>query len=577
MKRVHSVEAIAPPSSVPKGGTDPRRHDLDALRAAAMVLGIVYHAALSFGVGPGWMVQDVRQSGAFYVFQAWVHGFRMPLFFVVSGFFTAMLWRKRGLKALLWNRFLRIFVPCIAGLFVIAPAVMWLSDNAVRSAVHPSAPPPESTEPTNLWSAVLAGDAGVAARLLSTGADPNAQQPGIGATPLTLAALLNRTNLASELLSHGGAPNARNADGGTPLHAAAFLGRSAIVELLLRSGANPQAKNNVGQTPVEVAGIDWDTTQVIARTLSIHVEREAVEKGRAEILQMLPTRTSSPATPETLGATWSGIWRVLRHQNVFILVWFLWFLCWMIACFAVFALTAGRWGWTVPQAWLTRAPRNLLFLVPVTALPQWFMSWGLGEFGPDTCMTIIPAPHVLAYYALFFAFGIFYFDSKDPRGLLGRRWRLSLPCAVLLIFPLALEFSTGFFGWRDRLLPARWHHGTAVVLEAVFAWMTTFGFMGFFRSLLTRENKAIRYLSDSAYWLYLSHLPLVILAQTWVRYWQWPALAKCFLITTSVTVFLLLIYQVGVRHTWLGWLLNGTRRRGETPRRQPPSPSGIAT
>ena len=34
-----------------------RRHDLDALRAFAMLLGIGYHAALSFG-GTPWLVTD---------------------------------------------------------------------------------------------------------------------------------------------------------------------------------------------------------------------------------------------------------------------------------------------------------------------------------------------------------------------------------------------------------------------------------------------------------------------------------------------------------------------------------------
>ena len=59
---------------------------MDALRAAAMLLGIVYHAALSFSLGEGWLVQDPKQSRALYVFQAFVHGFRMQLFMLLSGF-----------------------------------------------------------------------------------------------------------------------------------------------------------------------------------------------------------------------------------------------------------------------------------------------------------------------------------------------------------------------------------------------------------------------------------------------------------------------------------------------------------
>ena len=61
-----------------------RRHDLDALRAIAMLLGIAYHVALSFALGFPWMVNDVSQSKSAYVFQAFVHGFRMQLFMLVS-------------------------------------------------------------------------------------------------------------------------------------------------------------------------------------------------------------------------------------------------------------------------------------------------------------------------------------------------------------------------------------------------------------------------------------------------------------------------------------------------------------
>ena len=50
--------------------------------------------------------------------------------------------------------------------------------------------------------------------------------------------------------------------------------------------------------------------------------------------------------------------------------------------------------------------------------------------------------------------------------------------------------------------------------------------LGMFRSLLTRDNRTIRYVSDSAYWLYLAHLPLVLGTQVIVRDWPLPALVK---------------------------------------------------
>ena len=78
-----------------------------------MMLGIIYHGALSLALGFPWFVQDPSANGAMYVFQSWVHGFRMPLFFIISGFFTAMLWKKRGAGALVSHRFRRVFLPCL--------------------------------------------------------------------------------------------------------------------------------------------------------------------------------------------------------------------------------------------------------------------------------------------------------------------------------------------------------------------------------------------------------------------------------------------------------------------------------
>ena len=95
----------------------------------------------------------------------------------------------------------------------------------------------------------------------------------------------------------------------------------------------------------------------------------------------------------------------------------------------------------------------------------------------------------------------------------------------------------------------------------------TFGLMGLFHRVCPVESPTMRYLSDSAYWLYLAHLPLIIAAQYAVRDWPLPALAKFVLIVAVVTSFLLWTYQALVRHTWLGRFLNGPRVR--------PEPTGV--
>ena len=50
----------------------------------------------------------------------------MPLFFLVSGFFTAMMWKKRGMEGLVRQRLLRIGVPLLAGMLIFYPAMIAL-------------------------------------------------------------------------------------------------------------------------------------------------------------------------------------------------------------------------------------------------------------------------------------------------------------------------------------------------------------------------------------------------------------------------------------------------------------------
>jgi len=113
-----------------------RFHDLDALRAFAMMLGVLLHAALFLLPDPR-PDNDVPSWPAFHPYAydtpplanpysyllLLIHGFRMPLFFMLSGFFTAMLWRKRGPRALAAHRLKRIAVPLGMAMFTVVPTV----------------------------------------------------------------------------------------------------------------------------------------------------------------------------------------------------------------------------------------------------------------------------------------------------------------------------------------------------------------------------------------------------------------------------------------------------------------------
>ena len=189
------------------------------------------------------------------------------------------------------------------------------------------------------------------------------------------------------------------------------------------------------------------------------------------------------------------------------------------------------------------------------------MGWEGGAFGPDTAMGLVPMPHVFAYYLIFFAFGVLYYESKDEVGQLGRHWRWSLSVSLLVLLPLGVEFATGYLGFRSRLLADRHFHAATVLFQGLYAWGMSVGCIGAFRAWVQGEKPWVRYLSDSAYWLYLGHLPLVIWAQGAIVGWPIPGWLKCLIISLGVIGLLLVVYEWGVRYTWVGALLNGRKHR----------------
>ena len=91
----------------------PRFHYIDNLRSLALLLGIVFHAALAYGpyFSNIWFVADPNSHVGFNYFALWSHLFRMPLFFLIAGFCAALLIEKRGSKAFISNRLKRVLLP----------------------------------------------------------------------------------------------------------------------------------------------------------------------------------------------------------------------------------------------------------------------------------------------------------------------------------------------------------------------------------------------------------------------------------------------------------------------------------
>ena len=303
-----------------------------------MLLGIGLHAAIPFvpwrgeGDTSGWLLD---------VFVAFVHGFRMPLFFLISGFFTAMLWRRRGLRSLIRHRLRRVGLPLLVGCFTIIPAV---------------------------WIGVIAG--------------------------LVISGEMSLDDL----------------EGGE--------GVGAYEERLeedLQAGNDGAGEAGLG-----------------------------TERGAADATD---TKTDADAT----AAEQKAGEEKEEGEIGFAHLWFLWVLLWQVAGFAAVASWVGRLarkrGGERPVSANT-AGRVMLALPLLSVLPQLVMVEG--GFGPDTTEALLPAPHVLAYYACFFGFGALAYDCRARSGaalmdVVGRRWGAQLAAAVVVLFPVGLVLLEGWW------------------------------------------------------------------------------------------------------------------------------------
>ena len=106
-----------------------RIHALDSLRAIMMLLGLVIHSAITYGIfdyGNAWTIKDPNHTGVFMDYTvALIHSFRMPIFFVVAGFFGAMLFFERSPVKMFKNRIDRILYPFIVFVFILSIAIIF--------------------------------------------------------------------------------------------------------------------------------------------------------------------------------------------------------------------------------------------------------------------------------------------------------------------------------------------------------------------------------------------------------------------------------------------------------------------
>lgn len=197
----------------------------------------------------------------------------------------------------------------------------------------------------------------------------------------------------------------------------------------------------------------------------------------------------------------------------------------------------------------------------------WLMWFGIPT--PDN--SLIPNLPALVGFGAAFLFGwVLHRQASLIRKLEGR-WALNLALAVLLI-----GGCLAYVGLRPVIVPApqAWPTLAYGGAYALASWCGTFAVIGLALRFLAGPSRVRRYVADASYWLYLVHLPLVMALQTAVARLDWPWQVKYPLILAVAFPLMFASYQLMVRHTFIGAILNGRRQ----PRAKDlPTPAGSST
>ncbi len=235
----------------------------------------------------------------------------------------------------------------------------------------------------------------------------------------------------------------------------------------------------------------------------------------------------------------------------------LWFIYHLIYIYVV--LLAARWiagkiGQPLPlcrvllRVFVNRWQIPLIFLIAFIVLGQFIEDvddtklWPIGTF--DFAYSIVP---------FLFGYGLY------------RRRELIERFAETRFLIATLSAATIAFAIQESLqdLPEDDPLGLVLLLATATATVCySIGLIGLFQRVFTAQSNWIRWVADSSYWVYIVHLPVVLLVAYSMFELGWHAGLK-FLIVCVVTGALgFLTYWLFVRYTPIGAMLNGRRVRG---------------
>ncbi|HEY8958596.1 acyltransferase family protein [Chitinophaga sp.] len=103
-----------------------RQAYLDWLRIIAIIGVLFFHSAMPYIPEWGWHIKNKETSNALLEMNDFLHRFRMPLLFFISGTVSYFMLQRNTGGGFIGLRFRRLFVPLLVGILVIVPPQVYM-------------------------------------------------------------------------------------------------------------------------------------------------------------------------------------------------------------------------------------------------------------------------------------------------------------------------------------------------------------------------------------------------------------------------------------------------------------------
>jgi glucans biosynthesis protein C len=106
--------------------TSQRQTYLDWLRILSIIGVLFFHSAMPYVAENNWHIKNHETSNLMMESNYFLHLFRMPLLFFISGTVSFYMMQRRSTLSFIGLRFRRLFIPLLVGMFIIVPPQIYM-------------------------------------------------------------------------------------------------------------------------------------------------------------------------------------------------------------------------------------------------------------------------------------------------------------------------------------------------------------------------------------------------------------------------------------------------------------------